>query len=411
MVLRCPNRSGCEGYACPLMEESVDPPDLGYKKQLAQGLREWREEKALSQKDAGAKLGVSAAAISAWECQRSWPRAAQRETLREELAHVRHVIAAIDSYEDRRRSVVRQAPHTAALWTIEALRPGGDQRAELGDLAGHGYLLDRLRTHLPGLHLSDVGPDASERPAGEVRRLVETGRQDEVACVFALHEYGVRSVLSLDDGPRDRYPRNPQTIEAMVLVRARRRTRTGTLAVHFNHRVGAKVPMTRELETIIRGAGLTPRVQAAGTESAIREALLENRVKEYRFVARREPHDRFADDRIKNQEVGRVETRVFPRRQAFLPGGWLLDYFKGRRKMEDFDDLVTFDGKQYDEAKVTVKLANGRTRTVNVLEADQRIGHALTFDLVDTLGTFLSAEIPDDHLVEALHLLLEDQGR
>lgn len=392
------------------MADLVDPADLGYKKLLADGLRGWREDEDLTQAVAARRLGVTAGAISAWENQRSWPRAAQRETLREQLASV-VVIEAIENYEERRRSVTRQVPHTAALWTIEAIRPGGELRAELGDLAGHGYLLTRLRKGLKGLHVSEVTPDETERPAAEFRRFVDTGREDEVACIIALHEYGVRAVVSFDQGPQDRYPRNPQTVEAMALVRAGRRTRTGTLAVHFNHRAGAKVQVADELEAIIRAAGLNPNIEAAGTESAIRQGLLENRVKEYRFIARRQPHDRFPDDRIKDQVIGRVETRVFPQRHGFLRGRWLLEYLKGAKKTKDFDDLVTFDGMQYDEAKVTVKLANGRIRTVNVLEADQRIGHALTFDLVNSQSRFLPAEASDEALVEGLHLLMEDQGR
>lgn len=392
------------------MSNFVDPASLEHKTQLAQGLYEWRKTEDLTQASAASRLGVSGGTFSAWESGQRWPRAAHRETMREELAGVNLVISAINSYEERRRSTTRSAPHTAALWTIEATEPGGRKRADLGNLTGHGYLLDRLRSRLTGLYVSEIGPDGTERPAAEVRRFIETRRDDEVACVFALHEYGVRAVVALDDGPRDRYPRNPQTIEAVVLVRAARRRTTGTLVVHFCHRSGAKVPVTQELEGIIRGAGLIPRIQAAGTESAIRRALLENHVKEYRFTARRPEHDRFADDRVKGQLIGRIETRVFPKRGSFLQGGWLLEYLKGSQKMNDFNDLVTFDGKQYDEAKVAVKLANGRTRTVNVLEADQRIGHALTFDLVDSQSKVLPPEALDDQLVEALHLLMEDQG-
>lgn len=403
--------NGIGQYPFASVSNVIDPAGLGYKSDLAKALWTWRKSECLTQVQAGARLGVSAGAFGSWETARSWPRAEQRERLREILADEQSVITALDAYDERRRIPKHRAIHTAALWTIEALFQGGDRRAEMGDLNGHGYLLDRLRKRLKSLHFVETGEDGLERPLAEVRRLVTTGRSDEVAAVFALHEYGVRSVVSLDEGPYDRYPRNPQTVEAMVLVRAMKSTMTATLAVHFYHRLGAKMAISDVIEDVIRGAGLLPRIQAAATESAIRQGLLDNRVKEYRFIARREAHDRFEDDRIAGQQIGRVETRVFPERGAYLGGRWLLDFLKGTKKQSEFDALVTFDGKQYDEARVTVRLPNGRTRTVNVLEADQRVGHALTFDLSNSEERPLPPEASDAELVAALHLLLEDQGR
>lgn len=388
----------------------INPADLSYSKLLAEGLKEWRGKEGLTQTKAGQRLGVTGSALSAWENERSWPAAPQREAIREQLADIRAAVTAVDRYEERRQYLNQQVPHTAALWTVEA-KKDADNRSELGDLAGHGYLIDILRRRLDGAVFMEVGEDGNERPAAEVRRFVPTGRDDEVACMVALHEYGVRAVVSLDAGPVDRFPWNPQTLEVMVLVRATRNGHTGLLALHFNNRSGAKVPITGELEAIIRGADLTPRIEPAAAESAVRQALLQDRVKEYRFVARIAAHERFADDRVTEQEIGRVETRVLAKRGGFLKGGWLLAYLTGERQRDAYDDLVTFDGKVYDEAKVTVKLANGRIRTVNVLEADQRVGHALTFDLVGADDRALSSDVPDSDLVAAVHLLIEDQGQ
>lgn len=392
------------------MLSMIDPADLGFRTLLAEGLKEWREKEVLTQAQAGQRLGVSGGALSAWENGRSWPRAPQREAIREQLSDIHSAVTAVDRYEQRRQYLSHHLPHTAALWTVEA-KKDADNRAELGDLGGHGYLMDLLRRRLDGAFFTEVDDDAKERPAAEVRRFVDTGRDDEVACIIALHEYGVRAVVSLDTGPVDRFPWNPQTVEAMILVRATRTGQTGLLAVHFNNRSGAKVPITGELEAIFHGAGLTPRIEPAAAESAVRQALLENRVKEYRFVARLAPHERFDDDRVRGQEIGRIETRVLPKRGGFLRGGWLLSFMRGDRRAEAFDELVTFDGKQYDEAKVTVKLANGRIRTVNVLEADERVGHALTFDLVGPGDQVLPSDVSDSDLVAALHLLIDDQGQ
>jgi len=383
-----------------------------HKELLGAALKEWRKGTGDTQAEAGDKLGVSGGAYGGWERGKTWPQTAQRETLREFFKANTDVLRVLDQYEASLRiRKGRRRPHTGAVWTIRAKKNNGDP-VELGDLAGHGYLIDRLKAVLPNLReMQAVDAEGSMEAVAEVVRMVKTGKSNEVGCVLELHEFGVSSVIAFDDGPRPRYPRNPETVEAMVIIRAGKKQTTGLLAVHFAHRRGAKVTVGNEIETVIRGAGLTPEIKAAGTEQAVRKALLDNRVKEYRFVAHENPSDRFADDRVKQATIGRVETSVYPERGEFLSGQWLREFLDGGKKKAEFNRLVTFDGKPYDKASVVVTLGNGRERTVNVTEADEQVGHAITYDLADEEDQPLPPEVDDQQLIDALHELLDDHAR
>jgi hypothetical protein len=157
---------------------------------------------------------------------------------------------------------------------------------------------------------------------------------------------------------------------------------TGWLAAHVNYGRGVKGLLTKGIATRFREdhPDLVLEITPIVMESVLREAVRQNKVEKVKLVRTERPRDRAnvaTNKWVPGNAIGRLELDISVRGEGPRIITRLLSRFLGGDE-QVFDEIVEFQGLQFDEAKVEVVLDSGR-RTFNIESPDA--GHAITEDL------------------------------
>jgi hypothetical protein len=119
----------------------------------------------------------------------------------------------------------------------------------------------------------------------------------------------------------------------------------------------------------VSGAALTAAVDSGEVES----------VKLVRLERPGDRRDRLTTQWVRRDQTAHIEVGIRAGRDQNVLNGLLRRFFGGERNL--FGQIVEFNGVEFDQAKISVSLPNGSTRTFNIEHPDS--GHAFSVDLED----------------------------
>jgi hypothetical protein len=274
--------------------------------------------------------------------------------------------------------------HRAALYTVRVKEKWKDYK-RLGDI-------DEAGTPLAGALVGWLGNNF-EVLSDDGEKLVRCTQVDwdepELAIFLQHGESGIAADIVNQAGAL----RLRQTADDTQLLRCAGLfhlppdLETGWLALHVNYGRGVKGLLEIGLLRAFNQAftdlllQINPYVEAA----AFYEAIDAGRVEKIHLTKWVRPQDRAvtATDRwLPNGAPGKLSVTISPRLQVGRLRPAPLRRFthaNPQQRQRAFDEIVEFQGVQYDAASVEVELENGTKRTFNIEQPSS--GHPMTVDL------------------------------
>ena len=193
--------------------------------------------------------------------------------------------------------------------------------------------------------------------------LINLGR-DQVGVTVLSGRSGITSVIERGtDPPFDRTPQHSEAMRSAVLFDLPRGRTSGVLAVHVPHGRSCKSILDKALRNVFGPSGfvldLSPIVPATALEQALREDALERVT-----LIKHDPSktERFRDAaRWGNDAVRQIELSIPSHRHKTLKRDPILKFLRNPTDANR-RDIVEFAGLTFDEAAVTVDMADGSQR-------------------------------------------------
>lgn len=134
-------------------------------------------------------------------------------------------------------------------------------------------------------------------------------------------------------------------------------------------------------------------------KNVLRDAAENNRLRKIRLIAQSHPADEFdeAEEWVDKDHLGSIEIGINPKRNFGLSPKRILGFLD---EEITFDELVRFEDYDFDRAKIEVRLANGRTRTINLGDGGASFSHPMTTDISAPANVKTEAGVAD--LVKAV---------
>jgi hypothetical protein len=297
--------------------------------------------------------------------------------------------------------------HRAAFYTVhvrEKRVPKADPRP-LGDIdEGGTRLIDVLTTYL-----GDDFEVRTEDGLKAIRCVASTVVGNELRATLQHSQTGVaadlhdpRGQFKAHQGVEDQY-----LVKCVALFQLDPTQSIGWLAVHINSGHGVKGLLAKGLLERFRQQfdDLVLEVTPSVSETALAQAVQQNRVDKVKLVKLERPDDRAVaatDKWVASTAVGRLELDVTVKGGKIKPD--LLRRFLGGDRAA-LDEIIMFEGITFDEAKVEVDLpGDGGKRTYNIEKPEA--GHAMTQDLTD-----LPTDDKNEPTEEGLFAALKDALR
>jgi hypothetical protein len=295
--------------------------------------------------------------------------------------------------------------HRATVYTIRVRRKREtDDFLPLGNIDGNGTDLAGLLTdYLGTLESSDAEETRSVQSSNVTRDGPELyvsmlhGQTGMVADIFGK-EGDLRLHQTVDD---------TQKVRCGCLFRLPPADDMGFLAIHINNGRMIKGLLDKGIQSRFRRRfpdhllAIKPFIEG----SVFQEALTAGRLMKLKLIRVDRSDDPAAAGLGKWIEGGaeaKEEFTLKPRAKgAYLRTQLPLSFLRGDGRA--FAQILQFDGQTYDEARVDVQLANGRTRQFIIGDPDA--GNPISEDLRDL--QMQDGEPTDDSLQARLRLILD----
>lgn len=279
----------------------------------------------------------------------------------------------------------------------------------LGDLDGAGvHLVDRLATYLEGSSMVDE-EGLKTLSCDSVTNDFDGDETDELFASFRTGESGVAALIEDDQGHEKARQRIADTarMRCGVLWVLERTQEQGWMALHSNAGravMGLLAPYLKdEFKTNFDDLRLqfNPFVDL----EVLKQAVLAGHIRDIRLTKLARPSD--AADAATNRwvpdgDVGKIEVIFHPARgrNKYLKAGPLRSFLQGTDQQQQtaLQQIVEFEGTQFDEARVAVVLENGSERTYYVQR--EANGHPMAIDIDGQLA-FDQYDNPTDESVRA----------
>ena len=228
---------------------------------------------------------------------------------------------------------------------------------------------------------------------------LKTTLRDSVGMTILSGRSGVTSVLQ-KPGENDFY-RTPQHSEAMrsgILFQLPPPSKRGILVVHAPHGRGCKSIVQQRLRDQFSQLGYIIDLSPVVPANALYEALQHEALKKITLI-KYDPDqsDKFHDaSQWGSDEVGRLELSIASGRRNFLRSDPIRRFIESPTD-ENRRQIIEFNGMEFDEAAVTIKLPNDTQRTFYLDSPDR--GHAMS--------TMIQIEEEDDYGATARELSRE----
>jgi hypothetical protein len=273
--------------------------------------------------------------------------------------------------------------HRAAVYTVtvHSYREPG-KLCLLGDIDNRGSsLLPVFEGYLKTLDVRNRS-DTSK----SLRFLQSKQDGNDLLVTLEYGQDGVEAVIRDQSGARKYHQQAEdwQNVECGCLLSFAPNEQVGWLALHINNGRGTKTLLERHLMERFRVdfPGLTLTINPYVMESALRQAVRDNLIREVTLVKREQPGDRAEaglNPWVESRTVGKIETTI----KASLSGkAQRLAPEPLRRFLDDGpearDAIVEFRGETYDEVKVTVQQGD-TIRTYNIEKPGS--GHPVSVDM------------------------------
>ena len=292
--------------------------------------------------------------------------------------------------------------HRAGLYKVQVkeLRKPKDEARLLGDIDNQGTSLSAV---LGGFMANFESVSFDETRI--VRALGSTIAGDELRIILQQGLNGVAATIVDGEGEF----RLHQNIEDTHLVRCGAlfhlpaAQRLGWLAVHVNNNRGVKGLLAHGVSDRFRDVydDLRLHIDPFVEESVLRQAVEEDKVERVKLVRYERPEDRAnaaTNKWVPANAIGRLELDITaPGKGNRLIRDRLLNFLRGDEKV--FDDIIVFEGMQFDTASVEVEVEDGRMKTFNIENPDA--GHAMTQEL-ENLEVDEEGEPTEESLFAAL---------
>jgi hypothetical protein len=295
--------------------------------------------------------------------------------------------------------------HRATVYTIRVRRKREmDDSLPLGNIDGSGtYLAGLLADYLGDLESFDaeetrsVQSSSVTRDGPELYVSVLHGQTGMVADIFGK-EGDLRLHQTADD---------TQKVRCGCLFRLPPADDMGFLATHINNGRAIKGLLDKGIQGRFRKQfpdhflAIRPFIEG----SVFQEALIAGRLMKLKLV-KVDRSDDLAEAGLGKWIEGGAEAKeeftLKPRAKgAYLRTQLPLSFLRGDGQA--FAQILQFDGQTYDEARVEVQLANGRTRVFTIGDPDG--GNPISEDLHDL--QLQGGEPTDDSLRGRLRLILD----
>lgn len=295
--------------------------------------------------------------------------------------------------------------HRATVYTIRVRRKREkDDFLPLGNIDGNGTdLAELLADYLGDLESSDAEETRSVQSSSVTRNGPELyvsvlhGQTGMVADIFGK-EGDLRLHQTVDD---------TQKVRCGCVFRLPPADDMGFLATHNNNGRAIKGLLDKGIQARFRQKfpDLLLAIKPFIEGSVFQEALTAGRLVKLKLV-RVDRSDDPAEAGLGKWIEGGAEVKeeftLKPRAKgAYLRTQLPLSLLRGDGQA--FAQILQFDGQTYDEARVEVRLANGRTRQFTIGDPDA--GNAISEDLRDL--QLQDGEPTDDSLRASLRLILD----
>lgn len=297
--------------------------------------------------------------------------------------------------------------HRAALYTIE-VRPKRDKEPRLlgdFDLAG-ASLLEVLSGYL-----DEAFASANAAGTKEVRiancQMDDSGEELHVAATHGLS--GLKAQIVDENGQLqfEQATTDSQLLQCGCLFRLPPTQPRGWLAIHVNNGRGIKSLLENGIQEKFRDdhSGFVLRIRPFVERAVFDKAVEEDRIDKVKLLKLERPSDRamaITNKWIPGGVLGKFELTISVRDRGehVLPDP--IRRFLGANHAAR-EEIIEFEGIEFDEASVEVETAEGGQRTFNIerLEA----GHAFTEDLEGL--DFVEGEPTHDSVIGALGTALD----
>lgn len=269
--------------------------------------------------------------------------------------------------------------HTAAVYKVRVRGSGRGRTTEF----------------FPFGDIDDEGTDLAEVLIGYLNGLVEESesREKTVSCTSAtltatrdlqvLLQHGQTGVAADIVGPGGahrirQHVVDTQNVKCGALFRLPLDADMGWLAVHVNNGRGVKGLLCSRLASDFRD-DFSKRVldiEPCVSGAVLRQALEDERMDKVKLVRTVQANDIGNPARkwVPGGTIGKIELDISGKRM-------MVDRVKRFLNGDDhlFNEIVTYEGLVFDEAKVEVQLEGGGRRTYNIAKPES--GHPMTVDL------------------------------
>ncbi len=274
----------------------------------------------------------------------------------------------------------------------------------LGDFDEAGtHLADELHSYLAPGRFWNRNEDGDRSVVCETSVLEN---DDDVRCTFQHGESGtVARIVDADGQLRFRQEADhTHLVRCASLLRLPHNRTLGWWAVHINNRRSAKNLIESKLIEMFRHQheDLTLKITPFVRGDDLQAAVEANKIDRVTLVKYKQPSDRAVaatEKWVRDGDAGTIELQITGKNH--LKTGLLRRFVDGDRTA--FSDILTFEGMEFDEAKVQVELGD-RHRTINIEKPEA--GHALTVEMDDL--TIIDGEPSSQSLFAALGRALDD---
>lgn len=278
--------------------------------------------------------------------------------------------------------------HRAALYRVR-VRPRRDVKGWrlLGDYDSFGtWLGTTVSGLLAGLH----GTSTDGKVAARFESPLPDIKDQQVGSSIVSGRSGVISVIERQgDPPFDRTSDHVEAMRSAALFELPRGKQDGRLAVHVPHGRSCKGILERALRANMGQLGFVIELDPIVPANALREAVERNALEKVTLIKHDPTHsDKFqAAAQWGNGDIEKLELSIPSARNKRLRRDPLKKFLDDPTD-ENRRQIIVFEGLIFDEASVTVELADGVRRTF-FLDGREG-GHAMTMgidvDLTDRLG-------------------------
>jgi hypothetical protein len=273
--------------------------------------------------------------------------------------------------------------HRAALYTVE-VRPKRDKEPRLlGDFDGAGTsLLEVLRGYL-GVAFASANPAKTK----EVRIAnCRVDENEERLAVAATHGRSGLKAQIVDQAGQLQFEQattDSQLLQCACLFWLPPTQRRGWLAIHVNNGRGIKTLLENGIQEKFRAdhPGFVLQMHPYVERSVLDKAIEEDRIGKVKLVKLERPSDQamaITNKWIPGGVVGKFELSISAktRGEHVLPD--LIRRFLSSNHVAR-EEIIEFEGVEFDEASVEVETDEGGQRTFNIERPEA--GHAFTEDL------------------------------